>query len=90
MTDIKNQIITKERSLTAETENLLNKQIEMEGTSSAYYLAMASWCDVKGYVNSAQFLYKHAEEERLHMLKIFSYVHDYCTYHNLHSVVIRP
>ena len=76
MAKIKNQIITKERSLTSETEKLLNSQIEMEGTSSAYYLAMASWCDVKGYVNSAQFLYKHAEEERQHMLKLFSYVND--------------
>lgn len=76
MANTKKQTVTKERSLTSETEKLLNIQIEMEGTSSAYYLAMASWCDVKGYVNSAQFLYMHAEEERKHMLKLFSYVND--------------
>ena len=42
---MKKQIITKERSLTKETEDLLNQQIDMEGKSSAYYLSMASWCD---------------------------------------------
>lgn len=70
------QIITKNRSLTEETENLLNNQISLEGISSAYYLAMASWCDKEGYAVSAEFLYRHAEEERQHMLKIFHYVNE--------------
>lgn len=70
------QIVTPNRSLTNETEELLNKQISLEGISSSYYLAMASWCDKSGYANSAEFLYRHAEEERQHMLKIFHYVND--------------
>jgi len=70
------QVITPKRSLTEETEKILNTQIIMEGKSSAYYLSMASWCDTQGYVNSAQFLYKHSEEERQHMLKLFSYIND--------------
>lgn len=70
------QNITPSRSLTEETEKLLNKQIVMEGTSSAYYLSMASWCDTRGYVNSSKFLYRHSEEERQHMLKLFGYVND--------------
>jgi ferritin len=70
------EIITLKRSLTVETEGLLNKQIEMEGKSSAYYLSMASWCDKSGYTNSAKFLYAHSEEERQHMLKIFRYIND--------------
>jgi len=70
------QMITPKRSLTDETEKILNTQIIMEGKSSAYYLSMASWCDTRGYVNSAQFLYKHSEEERQHMLKLFSYIND--------------
>lgn len=70
------QIVTKNRSLTEETENLLNQQIGLEGKSSSYYLAMASWCDKEGYVTSAEFLYRHAEEEREHMLKIFHYVNE--------------
>jgi ferritin len=70
------QIVTPKRSLTQETEDLLNKQIHLEGTSSASYLSMASWCDKDGYIVSADFLYRHAEEERQHMLKLFGYVND--------------
>lgn len=71
---MKKQQATSKRSLTAETEKLLNKQIVMEGKSSAAYLSMASWCETEGYDISAQFLYKHSEEERMHMLKLFQYI----------------
>ena len=70
------KMITKKRSLTQETESLLNDQIKMEGTSSASYLAMASWCETKGFSKSAAFLYEHSEEERKHMLKLFSYINE--------------
>ncbi|OJW69876.1 MAG: ferritin [Candidatus Amoebophilus sp. 36-38] len=63
-------------SLKQGTEELLNQQIAMEDKASAIYLAMASWCDVMGYKESAAYLYEQAEEERGHMLKIFHYVHD--------------
>jgi ferritin len=58
------------------TEVLLNQQVAMEGKSSGAYLAMASWCDIKGYKHSSEFLYEQAEEERGHMLKIFHYIND--------------
>lgn len=70
------EFITKNRSLLEETEVLLNKQIELEAVSSAIYLSMASWCDIHGYENSATFLYKHTEEEKMHMMKIFRYVNE--------------
>jgi len=73
---MKKQTVTSSRSLTQETENLLNKQIHMEGKSSAAYLSMASWCEMKGYATSSDFLYRHAEEERVHMLKIFRYINE--------------
>ena len=57
-----------------EMEKLLNEQIVMEGKSSASYLSMASWCETKGYNNSSEFLYKHSDEERGHMLKLFKHV----------------
>jgi len=60
--------------LNKEMEKLLNEQIVMEGKSSASYLSMASWCETKGYNNSSEFLYKHSDEERGHMLKLFKYV----------------
>ena len=73
---MKEDNISLDRSISSETEAMLNKQIEMEGQSSAHYLSMASWCDMKGYVHSAKFLYDHSEEERMHMLKLFHYIND--------------
>jgi len=63
-------------ALSQESERLLNQQVAMEAKSSAGYLAMASWCDVKGYKHAATFLYDHAEEERAHMLRLFHYIND--------------
>ena len=63
-------------SLSEEIENILNEQIKIEASSSAKYLAMASWCGEKGFVNSESFFMAQAEEERGHMLKIFKYIGD--------------
>lgn len=70
------EIVTLQRSLLIDTEELLNKQVEMEGMSSAYYLSMASWCHMMGYENAAKYLYTHADEERMHMMKIFQYINE--------------
>lgn len=70
------EIVTLKRSLLHDTEQLLNQQIEMEGKSSAYYLSMASWCQMMGYENAAKYLYTHADEERMHMMKIFHYINE--------------
>jgi len=37
---------------------------------------MAIWCESNGFPGAANFLYKHAEEERIHMLKLVHYVAD--------------
>jgi ferritin len=76
MNTVMKEIITKQRSLLEETELLLNKQIVLEGSSSALYLSMASWCEMQGYENSAAFLYRHSDEERMHMLKLFHYINE--------------
>jgi ferritin len=70
------EIVTLKRSLLMDTEEKLNKQVEMEGKSSAYYLSMASWAEMQGFSHSAKFLYDHAEEERGHMLKLFRYINE--------------
>jgi len=57
-------------------EKALNAQIELEAYSSQLYLSMASWAEKNGYSGSAGFLYKHADEERMHMLKLFHYIND--------------
>jgi len=62
--------------LKAKVEKALNEQIHKEIFSSQLYLSMASWCEVNGYAGCASWLYEQADEERLHMLKIFKYVND--------------
>ncbi|RYD75534.1 MAG: ferritin, partial [Sphingobacteriales bacterium] len=57
-------------------EQGLNMQIELEAFSSQYYLAMASWAEMVGYNGTSKFLYVHADEERMHMLKLFHYIND--------------
>ena len=54
----------------------LNKQIELEGSSSQFYLAMASWAETQGLNGIAAFLYTHADEERMHMLKLIRFVNE--------------
>jgi ferritin len=62
--------------ISSKIESALNRQIDLEGFSSMYYLSMASWCEIKGYNGIAQFLYHHSDEERVHMLKLFRYIND--------------
>lgn len=62
--------------LSKKIESLLNQQIELEAASSQYYLAMASWCEVKGYNGVSKFLYKHSDEERMHMLKLVQFINE--------------
>jgi len=62
--------------LSKKIEKALNKQIRIEAESSQIYLAMASWSDTKGYNGIAEFMYAHADEERMHMLKIVKYVNE--------------
>ena len=56
--------------------NALNNQIKIEAFSSQIYLAMASWAETEGLGGTAQFLYKHSDEERMHMLKLVQYVNE--------------
>ena len=57
-------------------EKALNEQIEMEALSSHFYLAMASWAENQGLNGTAEFLYRHSDEERLHMLKLMRFVNE--------------
>lgn len=52
----------------------INVQIKKEEFSSRLYLSMAIWCETNGYPGAAAFLYGHAEEERVHMMKLVRYV----------------
>src|SRR5215204_7134933 len=62
--------------LSAKVSSALNKQVELEASSSQYYLAMASWAETQGLNGISSFLYKHADEERMHMLKLIKFVNE--------------
>lgn len=57
-------------------EAALNAQIEIEASSSQSYLAMASWAETTGLSGTSAFLYRHSDEERIHMLKLIKFVND--------------
>lgn len=62
--------------ISKKVENALNAQVVAEGYASQLYLSMASWAETQGFSGVAQFLYTHAEEERMHMLKIVKYINE--------------
>lgn len=62
--------------LSKKIEKALNGQVLVEAMSSQAYLAMASWAETEGLMGTAAFLYRHSDEERVHMLKLLKYVND--------------
>lgn len=58
------------------TKKSLNDQIALEANASSSYLAMASWCEITGYVGAAHFFYLQSDEERTHMLKFVHYLNN--------------
>jgi ferritin len=57
-------------------EAALNAQVIKEGSSSQFYLAMASWSETKGLEGTSKFMYQHADEERFHMLKLIKFINE--------------
>ncbi|MFT4154516.1 ferritin [Parafilimonas sp.] len=58
-------------------QEALNRQVLMEAQSSQAYLAMASWADIQpGLKGVTQFFFKHSDEERMHMLKLITYINE--------------
>jgi ferritin len=52
----------------------LNAQMTKEAHASQIYLAYASWISHQGFGGIANFLFRHAQEERNHMMKILEYI----------------
>lgn len=55
-------------------ESALNAQMTKEAHASQIYLSYAAWADGKGFGGVANFLFRHAHEERNHMMKILEYI----------------
>jgi ferritin len=52
----------------------LNEQITKEAHAAQVYLSYASWATSQGFGGIANFLFRHANEERNHMTKVIEYV----------------
>ncbi len=52
----------------------LNTQMTKEAHASQIYLSYAAWAGRQGFGGIANFLFKHAHEERNHMMKILEYI----------------
>lgn len=52
----------------------LNAQMTNEAHNAQLYLAYAAWASEKGYGGIANFLFRHANEERNHMMKFLEYI----------------
>jgi ferritin len=52
----------------------LNAQMTKEAHASQIYLSYAAWADGHGFRGTANFLFRHAQEERNHMMKILEYI----------------
>jgi ferritin len=52
----------------------LNAQMTKEAHAAQIYLSYGSWLASKGYDGMANFLFRHAEEERNHMMKVLQYI----------------
>jgi ferritin len=60
--------------LSKNIEVALNAQMTKEAHASQIYLSYASWVERQGYSGIANFLFRHAQEERNHMTKILEYI----------------
>lgn len=52
----------------------LNAQMTKEAHASQIYLSYAVWANGRGFAGIANFLFRHAQEERNHMMKIVEYI----------------
>lgn len=64
----------KTNRLSATLAQALNNQMTKEAHASQIYLSYAVWADGLGYGGIANFLFRHAAEERNHMMKILEYI----------------
>jgi len=52
----------------------LNEQMTKEAHAAQIYLSYGAWADNNGYSGIANFLFRHAAEERNHMMKLLEYI----------------
>ncbi|MEZ4803139.1 MAG: ferritin [Gelidibacter sp.] len=60
--------------LSKKVEAILNKQVTKEAEASQIYLSYGCWADSEGFSGIANYLFRHSQEERNHMMKVMQYI----------------
>ena len=60
--------------LSEQLATVLNEQMTNEALASQIYLSYGAWADGQGCAGISNFLFRHAHEERDHMMKILEYI----------------
>jgi ferritin len=60
--------------LSEKMRSALNDQMTKEGHASQIYLSYGAWAAGQGYDGIANFLFRHSQEERNHMIKLMDYI----------------
>ena len=55
-------------------QDALNKQINMEFSSSYSYLAMSAYCELNNFVGSANWMKIQSQEEHAHAMKLYNFL----------------
>lgn len=62
------------KRLSKKMEKALSEQMNVEDLQSRVYMSYGIWADDAGYGGVANFLFRHAQEERNHAIKFMQYV----------------
>ena len=68
----------------------LNEQMTKEASAAQIYLSYGSWASSNGYDGISNFLFKHANEERTHMMKILEYILERGAKVNIEAIPAPP
>jgi len=60
--------------LSESMRDALNSQMTKEAHAAQIYLSYGAWANSQGFAGVSNFLFRHANEERNHMMKILEYI----------------
>lgn len=62
------------KRISSKMEELLNRQVTNEAWNAEIYLAYGAWADDQGMAGLSNFLFRHSQEERDHMMKFMQHI----------------
>ena len=68
----------------------LNDQVTKEAAAAQIYLSYGAWANAGGYDGISNFLFRHANEERSHMMKILEYILERGAKVNIEAIPAPP